>query len=69
MKISARNQLKGTVVALKHGQMMTSVTLDIGGGNIISAVILNESAESLGLTIGSPATAVIKATEVLVAVE
>ncbi len=68
MRISARNQLKGTIVNLVKGQVLTKVTIDIGG-QTVTAAILNESAEDLGLKVGNPATAVIKATEVLVAVE
>ncbi len=68
MKISARNQLKGTIVALVKGQVLTKVAIDIGG-QTVTAAILNDSAEELGLKVGSPATAIIKATEVLVAVD
>lgn len=68
MKISARNQLKGTVVTLVKGQVLTKVVIDIGG-QTITAAILNDSAEELGLEIGMPASAVIKATEVLVAID
>jgi len=66
MKLSARNQLRGRVVSLKLGTVMAEVTLDVGGGNHIVAAITRASAESLGLREGEEATAVIKATEVLV---
>jgi molybdopterin-binding protein len=66
MKLSARNQLRGRVVSLKLGTVMAEVTLDVGGGNRIVAAITRASAESLGLREGEEATALIKATEVLV---
>ena len=65
MQISARNQLKGTVLAVTHGQVMSEVEIDIGGQSIVAA-ITRHSAESLNLAVGDQVTAIIKATEVLV---
>lgn len=69
MKISARNQFKGKIVALKLGGVMADVTIDIGNGQQISAVITRESAESLQLAEGKDVIALVKATEVMVATE
>jgi molybdopterin-binding protein len=69
MKLSARNQLKGRVVDVKNGAVMSSVKIDIGGGNIITAFIGKESVEDLGLKVGDNAVAIIKSTEVIVGKE
>lgn len=69
MKLSARNQLKGRVVEVKNGAVMSSVKLDIGGGNTITAFIGKESVEDLGLKVGDNAVAIIKSTEVIVGKE
>lgn len=69
MKISARNQLKGTVVSIDEGAVNGIVKIDIGGGNIISATISMAAIKELGLAKGSPAYAVIKATSVMVAID
>lgn len=69
MKISARNQLKGTIVDVINGATTSHVRIDIGGGAIVTASITNESAEELKLAKGQPAMALIKASDVLVAVD
>lgn len=69
MKISARNQLKGTVVEIKEGAVNGIVKLDIGGGNIISATISMDAIKELGLTVGGTAYAIIKATSVMLGVD
>jgi molybdopterin-binding protein len=69
MKLSARNTLKGTIVEVKKGQTTSHVRIDIGGGNVLTASITNESVDDLGLAKGKPAYAVIKATSVMVAVD
>ena len=66
MELSARNQLKGTVKEVRLGTVMAEVTLDVGG-QLIVAAITRASAESLGLRAGDEATAVIKATAVIIA--
>ena len=68
MKISASNQLKGTVVEIKEGAVNGTVVIDIGGENKISASITMDSIKRLGLNVGLEAYAVIKATSVMVAV-
>lgn len=69
MKLSARNQLKGTVVAIEEGAVNGIVKIDIGGGNVISATISMSSIKELGLQVGGSAYAVIKATSVMVGVD
>ncbi len=66
--ISARNQLKGTVKSVKLGTVMAEVVVTVSGVDIVS-VITRESAERLGLKAGGHATAVIKATEVMIETE
>ncbi|MFB0920828.1 MAG: TOBE domain-containing protein [Oscillospiraceae bacterium] len=68
MRISARNQLKGTVVGITEGAVNGVVVIDIGGGNKISSTISMEAIKELDLKVGSPAIAIIKATSVMVAV-
>jgi len=69
MKISARNILKGKVKKVEHGAVNTEVTLELGSGTEITAVITKASAERLGLKAGGSAYAVIKASDVMVAVD
>jgi molybdopterin-binding protein len=68
VKLSARNQLNGTVRNVELGAIMAEVTVDVGGQQIVSA-ITRASAERLGLAEGQPVTVFIKATEVLLGVE
>lgn len=69
MKVSARNQLKGTVVEITKGATTSHVTIDLGQGNIVTASITNEAVDDLGLKSGAPAYAVIKASDVMVGVD
>lgn len=69
MRISARNQLSGTVVAVTEGRVMAEVTVRLAGGEEVVAAITLESARSLGLAPGKPVTAIIKSTEVMLAVD
>ena len=68
MKLSARNQLSGTVRNVELGAVMAEVTVDVAGQQIVS-VITRASAERLGLAEGQPVTVFIKATEVLIGVD
>jgi molybdopterin-binding protein len=68
MKLSARNQLQGTVRHVELGAVMAEVTVDAGGQELVAA-ITRSSAEALGLAEGRPVTVFIKATEVLLGVE
>jgi len=64
--LSARNQFKGTVKSVKLGNVMAEVVMKVGDIEVVAA-ITRDSAERLGLKPGDAATAVIKATEVMVA--
>jgi molybdopterin-binding protein len=65
LKISARNQLKGTIADISEGQVNVKVTVDIGGGNKITSIISLDAVKDLELKVGSEVTAVIKASSVL----
>jgi molybdopterin-binding protein len=69
MKISARNTLKGKVKNLTHGPVSTEVVVEIASGIEIVSVITSHSAQDLGLKQGSAVTAIIKASNVLLAVD
>ena len=66
MAVSARNQLKGKVTDVVIGTVMAHITIEVGE-NVIESVITRRSADELNLKKGDSVTAVIKATEVLVA--
>jgi molybdopterin-binding protein len=67
MKLSARNQIKGTIVEVRKGQTTAHVLIDIGQGVIITSSITNEAVDDLQLTVGDSAIAVIKSSDVMVA--
>lgn len=69
MKISARNLIKGTVVDVTKGVTTAHVRLDIGNGTIVTASITNQSVDDLALAPGKEAYAVVKASDVLLAVD
>lgn len=68
MKISARNVLAGKIVDVKKGATTAHVRIDIGG-TIVTAAITNEAVDELALKPGMSASAVIKSSDVMVAVE
>ena len=69
MKISARNQLKGTVSAIKDGAVNGIVSLDLGEAAITADITMESSIDDLGLEVGAPAIAIVKSTDVIVGVE
>jgi molybdopterin-binding protein len=69
MKLSARNVLKGKVVKVVKGAVNSEVTLELPGGIQLTSIITNSSVENLGLQDGKEAYAVIKASNVMVAVD
>jgi molybdopterin-binding protein len=69
MRISARNQIKGTVVEVKKGATTSHVRVDIGGGNIMTSAITNEAVDDLGIKAGGKVTVVVKASDVMIAVD
>lgn len=68
MKLSARNVLKGTVVEITKGAVNVIVRIDIGGA-VITSSITNAAVEELGIEVGKPGYAVIKASDVMVGTE
>ncbi|MEO8924517.1 MAG: TOBE domain-containing protein [Caldimonas sp.] len=67
-RLSARNQLAGTVTRVQPGAVNAEVVIDVGGGLSIAAIVTQQSASSLGLATGTPATAIFKASSVIVGV-
>jgi len=66
MKISARNQLKGTIVEVKLGVITAEVVVQLDGGQQITSVITVDAVKSLALQVGDQVTAIIKSTEVMI---
>lgn len=69
MKLSARNLVKGTVTEVVKGTTTAHVRIDIGNNVVITSSITNEAVEELGLQKGQQAYAVIKASDVMIAVD
>jgi len=69
MRISARNQLPGTVKSVTEGAVMAEVVIEVDGGHELVSAITAESARRLGLAPGKKVVAVIKSTEVMLAVD
>jgi molybdate transport system regulatory protein len=69
LKLSARNQLRGTVLSVKRGVVSAEVSLGLDGGAVITAVVTNESVDTLGLAEGSVAVAAFKASSVILGVK
>jgi molybdopterin-binding protein len=68
MKISARSRLRGKIVEVRKGQTTAHVRIDVSGA-IVTASITNEAVDELGLQPGKTAYAVVKASDVMVAVD
>ena len=68
MKISARNQLKGKIIEVTKGATTAHVRLEIAPGQIVTAAITNEAVDELGLKSGDAAIALIKASNVMIAI-
>lgn len=69
MKLSARNKLDGNITSITPGAVNSVVKIDLGGGVIVTSMITNEAVADLGLSEGMAAQAVIKASDVMVAVD
>lgn len=69
MKLSARNLIKGKVTKIEQGAVNSVVTLEIAGGEELVSVITVASVERLGLAVGKQAYAMIKASNVMIAVD
>jgi molybdopterin-binding protein len=68
MRISARNQIKGTILEVTKGATTSHVRVDIGG-QVVTSSITNEAVDELGLKAGGKAIVVIKASDVMIAVD
>ena len=68
MRLSARNQIKGVIKSVAKGQTTAHVQLDVNGV-ILTASITNEAVDDLKLKVGQPAYAVVKASDVMIAVD
>lgn len=66
MKLSARNQIPGTIVSITPGAVNGSIKVDIGGGTIVTANITEEAMEELGLATGETVTVIVKASDVMI---
>jgi molybdopterin-binding protein len=69
MRISARNQIKGTVVEVKKGATTAHVRVDIGNGTIVTSSITNEAVDELGIKAKGHVIVVVKASDVMIAVD
>ena len=69
MKLSARNQLKGTITDIVKGATTSHVRVDIGNGQIVTSSITNEAVDELGIKAKSAVTVVVKASDVMIAVD
>lgn len=67
-KTSARNELHGTVVRCQEGAVNGEVIIELAGGKSVAAIVTNDSIESMGLKVGVKASALIKASHVILAV-
>jgi len=68
MKLSARNQLKGTVTGVNRGEAIANVALDVAGQRLVASITV-EAVDELGLSEGTQVTAVIKASDVMIATD
>ncbi|MFA6449147.1 MAG: molybdopterin-binding protein [bacterium] len=69
MKISARNTLKGKVKSINDGAVNSEVTIELPGGTEVVSIITKTSAHNLGLEVGKEVYAVVKASNVMIAVD
>lgn len=69
MKFSARNQIKGIVKAINTGAVNSEVVIEVANGVELVSIITNSSVQTLGLEIGKEAYAVVKASNVMIAVD
>jgi molybdopterin-binding protein len=68
VKLSARNQLAGTVTQVNKGAAIANVAVDVGGQRIVSSITV-EAVDELGLAEGSQVTVIVKASDVILATE
>ena len=68
VKISARNQLRGTVRGIRRGEAIANVELDVDGNQLVASITA-EAVDELGISEGDEVTAVIKASDVMLATD
>jgi molybdopterin-binding protein len=68
VKLSARNQLPGTVREIRRGEAVANVVLDVSGQRLVASITV-EAVDELGLTEGSQVTALVKASDVIIATD
>jgi molybdopterin-binding protein len=68
LKLSARNQLKGTVKSINKGEAIANVVLDVAGQRLVASITV-EAVDDLGLREGSEVTAIVKASDVIIATD
>lgn len=69
MRISARNQIKGHIIGVTKGATTSHVQVDIGNGQVVTSSITNEAVDDLGLKAGGAVIVVVKASDVMIAVD
>ena len=69
MRMSARNQLAGSVVEVSPGAVTTTVKIRLAGGDVMTSSITKEAADELGLAAGNEVVVIVKASDVMLAVE
>jgi molybdopterin-binding protein len=67
VKLSARNQLTGTVSEIRRGEAIANVVLDVNGQRLVASITV-EAVEELGLAQGTAVTAIVKASDVILAI-
>jgi molybdopterin-binding protein len=68
VKLSARNQLAGTVSEIRRGEAIANVVLDVSGQRLVASITV-EAVDELGLAQGSSVTAIVKASDVIIAAD
>ena len=68
MKLSARNQLSGTIKSITKGEAIANVALDVAGQRLVASITV-EAVDELGLSEGTQVTAIIKASDVIIATD
>ena len=69
MKLSARNTFKGTVKEIVIGSVNAEVIIELSGGDRVTSIVTNDAVKALGLAVGKPAYAIIKASNVMIGVD
>jgi molybdopterin-binding protein len=68
VRLSARNQLAGTVTEIRRGEAIANVVLDVAGQRLVASITV-EAVDELGLTEGTSVTAIVKASDVIIATD